>query len=145
MSMKKIFGKMSSMIQDLKRKGVMKMLSKTINIAGIWNRINLTEEETAEVMEKLLERNCEILSKCEAKAHEYNKVMQSHISYAEIVKMLYDKQSIASFTALSNALDDKAFNIRNKVPTEKTETEMEEPEYHSQSKEPTTLDKMFDK
>lgn len=137
----RISGSMLNMIQGLKKKGGNKMLSKTINIAGIWHRINLTEEETAEVMEKLLEKNCDILSKCEAKAQEYNKVMRSQLSYAEIVKMLYEKQSIASFTALSNALDDKSFNMKNKIPTEKTEREEEPLDSH----EPSTLDRMFDK
>jgi hypothetical protein len=112
-------------------------LARTINILGTWNRINLTEEETEEIIEKLLEDNCNILSKCEDKAKQYCKVMGSPLSYLEIVKMLFDKTGIALFTALSNALDDKSFNMKNKIPDEKTEAE--------DSHEPSNLDRMFDK
>jgi len=89
------------------------MLSKNIMINGVWQRICLTDEETMDTFDKLLSNNINEFKRCERKAREVKEF--SEMPFAEITKMLFDKQATASFTALCDALDDKIYNMRNKT------------------------------
>lgn len=123
------------------------MLSKNINVNGKWKRVELTEDETRDVLDKLLETNLNEMQKCEEKANDYNKNMSTNLSHAQIVRMLFDKQATASFTAISSAIDEKAFRPEKSEIQEENEEPEEEQEVEEPPKphEPTTLDKAFKK
>lgn len=87
------------------------MLGKSVLISGKgYVRISLTKEETEKALDELLEANMK----------EYQKVM-SAVGKSTIagkpsaVKLLFDKQAMASFTYLQIKLDEKIDAERKKA------------------------------
>lgn len=81
------------------------MLGKSVLISGKgYVRISLTKEETENAMSELLEINMKELKNVISASKESTVLA---ISQNELIKMLFDKQAMASFTYLSIKLDEK--------------------------------------
>jgi hypothetical protein len=85
----------------------MNIIEKTVNIKGNWQRVALSEDEMDEVMGDLLELNIGELKRIK------EMVKQDDSLDAEDVRILFERQGIASFTALANALDDKIQKLKD--------------------------------
>lgn len=84
-------------------------MKRTISLNYKYERVGLTEQETEEVMNDLLETNLNELERI------INKVNKAKIPVGkkwDVIKTLFDKQGTASFTALNQALDDKVFRLK---------------------------------
>jgi len=100
------------------------MVSKKTNIKGIWKLVKLSEEEEEEVLTALAEKNLKELSRCIKIAlndeirHKYPEIL--YLRFETVVKMLYDKQATASFTALNEALEKKIEKL-NQIQNQQNE------------------------
>lgn len=105
-------------------------LGKTVKIGYEWKRITLTEEERQRVMQALVEINAQEFKRCLDTAKNISKE-----DFFNIAVVLFDKQGIAAFTALSEALEIKVHRVKQtpqekaleKQATEKAETQLAEP------------------
>jgi hypothetical protein len=101
------------------------MIGKYWLFNGKWERIELTPEETWKILDNLLDFNADILAKCERKAKDIKEFSQ--IPFIEIVKMLYEKSAIASYTIMLNRLDQKIADMKKpqKEPEKKSDSLVE--------------------
>jgi hypothetical protein len=99
-------------INILKKKGEVKpmALSKLVKINNQWKRISLDQEEMNVVMQNLVELNGNEFRRCMEMA---NKISEKKDDIQAVTMALFDKQGIASFTAISEALEEKVNNIRD--------------------------------
>jgi hypothetical protein len=90
-------------------------MQKNVNINGVWTIVELTEDEKEKVLSKLLDSNMKELLRCRDAVfgNEDFKEMDSPIK-SEVIKLLFDKQATASYTALQEALDIKVKEMRGK-------------------------------
>jgi hypothetical protein len=92
------------------------MISKVAVLKGKYERVYLDEEERNFVMNKLLEYNMAELDRIIKRLVKFN---SNEMPPVEIVKMLFEKQGMSSFTALVNALDEKISMLKDKDRQEK--------------------------
>jgi len=113
------------------------MLSKKANIRGEWINISLTEEETDNVLNKLIKNNMKEFKRCLNWVVAENNPVLNNISIFEITKMLFEKQATQSFTVLSSALDKKIEDMKKPktqpIEEEKINSERPTPQEYSNS------------
>jgi phosphotransferase system IIA component len=86
------------------------MLGKSVAIQGKgYTRINLTKEETEKAMQELLQFNINELKKTIMATKDSTVVT---LNQTDAVKLLFDKQGIASYTWLQIKLDEKIENAK---------------------------------
>jgi hypothetical protein len=103
-----------------------------------YERVNLTPEELEKLMKELLEHNHKELLRVNEFA-EKNKL--SH----EAVKILCDKQMITSFTAWTNALEDRVHEIKSRQRRTLTWQEKEKIKADiAKGLEPKNIDQVLD-
>lgn len=126
-------------------------LGKTVKIGYQWKRISLAEEERQRIMQALVEVNAQEFKRCLETAKNISKE-----DYFNIAVVLFDKQGIAAYTALTEALEIKIHRLKNegKPPEEEEKIEKEaEKKAEEAMKEPpappaperTPLDKTYEK
>jgi len=103
---------------------------KNAKVNGVWITVELTQEEKEKVLDELLIENAHHLRNCILKANELWKEtpVADVLRRRNITKMLYDKQATASYSALSQALDRKVFQMKNKdyEPPQKVSPEQQD-------------------
>lgn len=92
------------------------MISKVAVLKGKYTRVYLDEAERNFVMNKLLEYNMAELDRIIQRLVKFN---SNEMPPVEIVKILFEKQGMSSFTALINALDEKVSMLKDKDRQEK--------------------------
>lgn len=87
------------------------MLGKSVAIQGKgYTRINLTKEETEQAMIELLEFNIKELKRTIMATKDSTVVT---LNQTDAVKLLFEKQGIASYTWLQIKLDEKVEKIKS--------------------------------
>lgn len=114
-------------------------LGKIAKIAGRWTRITLTEAERSHVLQELVEENAKEFDRCVEQAKKMSKE-----DWFNIAVVLFDKQGTAAFTALTEALDDKLYTLRN-TPEERALDAQAEKKYQEATAEPSLIDKTIEK
>jgi hypothetical protein len=93
-------------------------ISKLANIDGKLKRIELSDKEYEDVMERLIKSNVKELKRCIKYAPEIRKDAfesnKSDISTEAIIRILAEKQLVASYTATINEIDFKISRLKNK-------------------------------
>lgn len=87
------------------------MLGKVSNIEGNWIRIELNKQEYDKIMNQLLETNMREIERIAKKIGSSESFTDEE--RLDIMAILADKQCMASFTAINNALDNKIHLIKN--------------------------------
>jgi len=85
-------------------------LSKVMKVGNQFKRVSLTPEEMQQVLENLIEFNANEFKRCLDVAEKIDKKYKFNIA-----TVLFDKQGLASFTAMSEALEEKINAIRDKT------------------------------
>lgn len=85
-------------------------LSKVMKVDNQWKRVSLTPEEMQQVLENLIEFNASEFKRCLDVAEKIDKKDKFNIA-----TVLFDKQGLASFTAMTEALEEKVNAIRDKT------------------------------
>jgi hypothetical protein len=87
------------------------MLGKSVVVQGKgYTRVNLSKEETESAMEELMNFNLNELQRVVVATKNSNILA---INQTEAVKLLFEKQGIASYTWLQSKLDDKIEKVKN--------------------------------
>ena len=73
-------------------------MEKNINIKGVWFTVKLTDEETENALQKLVEHNLREMQRCVKIVRTL--MLNETLPPDNIVLALFDKQATASFTAL---------------------------------------------
>jgi hypothetical protein len=94
------------------------MISKVAVLKGRYVRVYLDEAERNFVMNKLLEYNMAELDRIIKRLAKFN---SNEMPPVEVVRSLFEKQGMSSFTALINALDEKVSMLKDKEKQEKDE------------------------
>lgn len=92
---------------------------KNANIGGKWITVELNDEDKEKALEELLEGNIKELARCVEASETAFIACKGALANTEIIRMLYEKQATASYSALSQALDKKLHNLRNPVTNKK--------------------------
>ena len=90
------------------------MLGKIVNIEGKYQWIELSKGEIEETMNNLIKRNTDEVDRIVDVVDNILIKTNPKIERWDLIKMLFEKQGMASFTALSNALDEKIFIMKQK-------------------------------
>lgn len=123
-------------------------LGKTVKIGYEWKRISLTDEERQRVLQALVEINSQEFKRCLETAKKISKE-----DYFNIAVVLFDKQGLAAYTALTEALEIKIHRLKNTPEDKKIEREASEkadkqlatpPPAPPKPEEKTPLDKTFE-
>jgi len=85
-------------------------LSKLMKIDNKWKRVSLNPEEMQQVLENLVEFNANEFKRCMDIAEKMDKKDKLKITMA-----LFDKQGLASYTAMSEALEGKVNELKDKM------------------------------
>lgn len=89
------------------------MLGKSVVVQGKgYTRVNLSKEETESAMDELMNFNLNELQRVII-ATKNSTILA--INQTEAIKLLFEKQGIASYTWLQAKLDEKVENAKNKT------------------------------
>jgi hypothetical protein len=84
---------------------------KMVNIKGNWQRVFLTKDEIDKAMDELVKFNLNEMERI-LKVVDASE-MDKEISKIELINMLFERQGVASFTVLGNALDEKIHKLKS--------------------------------
>jgi hypothetical protein len=92
-------------------------IGKFVNTGYAWEYLELTKEETEEILGRTLKNNKDIFLNCIGKACEIAE--EKHITredsiIIEIARSLFEKTGISSFTEILSVLDKNASEIKKK-------------------------------
>lgn len=110
-------------------------LSKLIKLGNEWKRVSLDTNEMQDVLTNLVEFNANEFQRCVSIAKKIDKKNTFNVA-----TVLFDKQGLASFTAMSEALEEKINNLRDSKFGRKTE-EAKLPEAPKPPEEPKEMEK----
>lgn len=85
---------------------------KQANINGVWQRVSLSKEEVSKALDELLKLNMFELSRV-IKAVNASILTEGVIDKNEMIKMLFERQGVASYTYLGNMLDEKIHELKS--------------------------------
>jgi hypothetical protein len=77
-----------------------------------WERVTLSDAEVRKALDELLKFNMNELTRV-VNAVLNNSLMAESIGKQEIIKMLFERQGMASFTYINNVLDEKIHNLKS--------------------------------
>lgn len=93
----------------------MKLMKRQINLGGIIHTVELSDEETKDLMKELLDSNAEQLLECYAKVKEMTLEDNNPERNWKIALALFDKQATASYTVVTSALNEKQQELVKKL------------------------------
>ena len=85
---------------------------KQANINGVWQRVSLSKEEVSKALDELLKLNMFELSRV-IEAVNASILTEGVIDKNEMIKMLFERQGVASYTYLGNMLDEKIHELKS--------------------------------
>lgn len=90
------------------------MIGKYTYVKGRQERLTLDDKEYDDLMERLLENNAKELERCLKKAKEICE-KNKELDVFETAMTLFDKQATASFSAITDALQEKEMAMKRRT------------------------------
>lgn len=91
----------------------MKLMKRQINLGGVIHQVELSDEETKDLMKELLDSNAEQFKICYKKAKEL--AFDDATNIIPIALALFDKSATASYTVITSALNEKQQELVKKL------------------------------